>query len=521
LKSILICHEDEVLNQVAMARWLGSFTDLCGIVSIRETRNQKKNRVKREIKRLGGIRFIDVILFRIYYKIFLSRQDATAEKKLIEKILAQYPAGKTNPEILVTTTPNSREAQEFIESLAPDIMIARCKVILKPQIFEAAKMGTFVMHPGICPEYRNAHGCFWALMKRDLNRVGMTLLKVDRGIDTGAIYGHFSYAFNEEKESHIEIQNRAVFENLENIKQIFLEISANKRATISQLGRGSKNWGQPWMSEYLRWKKRVKQKHNNGEYSGALLYHDVTNDAAASGFEGKDADLYKLSIKTFEDHLAAIAQNYPTVSTPSDLLSTRPDDTIIFTFDDGGVSAYIHTAPMLEARGFRGVFFIVTEKIGTNGFLNSEQILDLHQRGHVIGSHSHSHPMRFASLPNSRIFDEWKTSKNILEKIIGTKVLTASVPGGFYSKNVARLAQAAGFQIIYNSEPQARAYYEDKILVVGRFGIQMHTTTSEVLALAFNQGTLRLRQLSFWNFKKILKKIGGPVWITFRKWFLN
>src|SRR5436309_328007 len=27
--------------------------------------------------------------------------------------------------------------------------------------------GTFVLHTGICPEYRNAHGCFWALARSE------------------------------------------------------------------------------------------------------------------------------------------------------------------------------------------------------------------------------------------------------------------------------------------------------------------------------------------------------------------
>ena len=219
--------------------------------------------------------------------------------------------------------------------------------------------------------------------------------------------------------------------------------------------------------------------------------------------------------------MEAIARKFPIVSIPQSITSPRPDDTIIFTFDDGGVSSYTHIAPMLEAKGWRGVFFIVTSKIGTAGFLSVDQIQDLHNRGHVIGSHSHTHPMRFASLDSERIFNEWSESKKILEEIIKAPVLTASVPGGFYSKKVAMLAKKAGFEILYNSEPQAKSYFENDILVIGRFGIQMHTTENEVLALAFNEKFLRQKQLLFWNFKKILKTLGGPVWITFRKWFLN
>ena len=77
--------------------------------------------------------------------------------------------------------------------------------------------GTFVLHPGICPEYRNAHGCFWALANRDLDRVGMTLLRVDAGIDTGPVYLHGTCDYDEVRDSHIVIQHRAVVDNLDAI----------------------------------------------------------------------------------------------------------------------------------------------------------------------------------------------------------------------------------------------------------------------------------------------------------------
>src|SRR6185369_4918932 len=106
------------------------------------------------------------------------------------------------------------------------------KVILKPEIFESARLGTFVMHPGICPEYRNAHGCFWALSRGDTGRVGMTLLRVDRGVDTGEVFGFFSCDYDELGESHITIQNRTVYSNLDRIREKFLEIEAGTAGTI-------------------------------------------------------------------------------------------------------------------------------------------------------------------------------------------------------------------------------------------------------------------------------------------------
>ncbi len=96
---------------------------------------------------------------------------------------AAVPRVSTRSSRSGVSSPNCAAAAEFLQAANCDIALACCKHILKPEIFEIPRQGTFVMHPGICPEYRNAHGCFWAMVNGDLSRVGMTLLKVDKGID--------------------------------------------------------------------------------------------------------------------------------------------------------------------------------------------------------------------------------------------------------------------------------------------------------------------------------------------------
>jgi len=115
-----------------------------------------------------------------------------------------------------------------------------------------------VMHPGIVPEYRNSHGCFWALSNRELDKVGMTLLRIDEGVDTGPVYGYFSYAYDEVAESHSMIQKRVVFENLDAIRDKLLEIDRGEAKPIDTSGRVSGAWGQPWLTKYLKWKWRAR-----------------------------------------------------------------------------------------------------------------------------------------------------------------------------------------------------------------------------------------------------------------------
>ena len=96
-------------------------------------------------------------------------------KVVLRTIAADAPAC-TN--VLRTTSVNSAECVAFVRACAPDFMLARCKTLLKPAVFTVPPGGTYVLHPGICPEYRNAHGCFWALACGDLSRVGLTLLLI-------------------------------------------------------------------------------------------------------------------------------------------------------------------------------------------------------------------------------------------------------------------------------------------------------------------------------------------------------
>jgi Formyl transferase len=260
MRTLLICHEEANLDREGLARWLASFSNLVGIVILRETRQQVWRRLRREFKRVGILRFLDVLAFRFYYAFFLAKKDQAWEKKKLEALGLTYPLLREHLPVLYTHSPNSPEAEQFLERLNPDIVLARCKFILKERIFRIARKGTFVLHPGICPEYRNAHGCFWALVNRDLAKVGVTLLQTDAGVDTGPVYGYYTYPYDELNESHIVIQHRAVLDNLIPLQNKFMEIYSGSASRVDTSGRNSALWGQPWLTRYLKWKSEARKR---------------------------------------------------------------------------------------------------------------------------------------------------------------------------------------------------------------------------------------------------------------------
>jgi Formyl transferase len=256
----LICHDSEPLNRRALARWMASFTELCAVVVLHEPQARLRKRIKREIKRVGRLRFLDVFAFRVYSSLFLNNANRHCEERMLAELEQRYPPLPASARILDTASPNSPETEQLLREVKPDIIIARCKNLLNERIFGQARVGTFVMHPGVCPEYRNAHGCFWALANRDTEKVGMTLLKIDKGVDTGPVYGYFSYAYDEARESHIMIQNRVVFDNLDAIRAKFEEIVSGRATPVDTSGRQSGEWGQPWLTAYLRWKRAARKE---------------------------------------------------------------------------------------------------------------------------------------------------------------------------------------------------------------------------------------------------------------------
>jgi hypothetical protein len=258
MRVVLICHHDAPLHRDGIARWVASWATLAGTVVVHEPRNLLVRRARREWRRSGLVGLLDVLAFRLYYRLFLSTTDQRGRAQQLEVLRERYaPAPAETPQF-ITSSPNASEAREFIAARNPDLMIALCKNILAEKVFALPKLGTFVLHPGICPEYRNAHGCFWALAQRDLGNVGLTLLRIDKGIDTGPAFAYFRAPYDECIESHCIIQDRMLLHNLEAIRDCFLGIAAGCMEPISAAGRRSGEWGQPRLTRYLRWKRAAR-----------------------------------------------------------------------------------------------------------------------------------------------------------------------------------------------------------------------------------------------------------------------
>jgi len=251
-----------------------------------------------------------------------------------------------------------------------------------------------------------------------------------------------------------------------------------------------------------------------------FIFHDVLEDEfTISGFSGPGADWYKLSLANFEALLDTISANsrYPLEHLAESASIPPPSNATLLTFDDGGASCFDPIAGTLESRGLRARFFVVTARLGQPGFLSVGQCRELAARGHIVGSHSESHPAVFSGLPKQIQVNEWRNSRIMLEQLIGSDITSASVPGGNFSRTVAASAAEAGYKLLFTSEPVTRVSRgPEGLLVAGRVMLTKASHAPEVAALARCSASAMSKRWLLWNGRKVLKRSLRPLYDRIR-----
>ena len=238
-----------------------------------------------------------------------------------------------------------------------------------------------------------------------------------------------------------------------------------------------------------------------------LMYHDVyCHDTNESGF-CRERDLpYKLSLDTFKKHVKAISE----YCQQHNIAKER----VAFTFDDGGCSFYHLVADVLEEFGYKGHFYITTKYVGTNGFLNANEIKRLEERGHIIGSHAHSHEHLY-KMTTEQIAQEWNDSVSILSGILGHPVIEASIPNGDVSNIVLKYAYESGLREVYTSCPTTKVSRYRDMNLHGRYVI-LFDTTSEFLLSIIGSSFTRMKLSLKWKVIYCIKKVLGDKYVQLK-----
>ncbi len=156
--------------------------------------------IKSRIKKFGLLKVINQLLFQTVL-VFLLK---LFSKSRINEIQQQF--GLENNEIpskklINVESVNCDDCLRVLKQIKPDLIIVNGTRIISKNILNNVKALFINTHVGITPEYRGVHGAYWALVNNDAQNCGVTVHKVDEGIDTGDLI----------KQSIIKITNKDNF----------------------------------------------------------------------------------------------------------------------------------------------------------------------------------------------------------------------------------------------------------------------------------------------------------------------
>ena len=206
-----------------------------------------------------------------------------------------------------------------------------------------------------------------------------------------------------------------------------------------------------------------------------LCYHQIRDWRPT---DSKTAKNYIVPVAPFRDQIKMLADNGYHTILPDQLYAyltkgaTLPDKPIMLTFDDTDLDQYTVALPELNKYGFKAVFFIMTVSLGKNHYMSKEQVRELADQGHVIGSHTWDHHNVKKYQGNDWVVQIEKPTHQ-LEEITGKHIRYFAYPFGLWNKaaipELRKRGFIAAFQLNEKRDEQDPLFTIRRIIVPGEW----------------------------------------------------
>lgn len=269
MKTAYLLHDTWI--HYCKADWIAAHFPIDNFVVIKNTRPWWGKYLFLRVRRLGLSKVFDEVLFRAYWLSCKGLTDHMWTKRLMRKLQHDLPPDFKRPRTYHIRDINSGEAETLLKRLAPDVCLLTIHPILEKKIFSIPKLGMFVFHPGITPEYRGPHAAFWATLNNEFWGIGWSLLKVEKGIDTGAVLGQGSAeSIDPLRQSHICMQHQSHVEGLPHVVEILRKLDMGEEPHVFVRGRTSTNHTHPGMTDYIKLRSVLKRLRADDHATQAL-----------------------------------------------------------------------------------------------------------------------------------------------------------------------------------------------------------------------------------------------------------
>lgn len=182
-----------------------------------------------------------------------------------------------------------------------------------------------------------------------------------------------------------------------------------------------------------------------------LCYHQIRDYRASDSKTSRD---YIVPVSSFGEQMKSLADSgYHTILPDQlyDYLTTGtplPSKPVMITFDDTREDQYSAALPELNKHDFKGVFFIMTVALNKPGYMSREQVKQLADSGHVVGSHTYDHKNVKTYTSDDWVEQIQKPSQQ-LQTITGKPVEYFAFPFGLWNKEAINKLKDHDFKAVF------------------------------------------------------------------------
>jgi len=180
-ETIVILGTDYAEPTLAVCNYLAERFPECTIVY--EQRESRKDFLCRRIKKLGLLTVVGQVAFQTIAVPLLKKLSA----RRIGQIRAEFGLRSTPMAGHVLSSVNSQQAIDLVKTLNPACIVLAGTRILSKEFLQSFHCPIINIHAGITPLYRGVHGAYWAIVEKRPELCGVTVHRVDAGIDTGQV----------------------------------------------------------------------------------------------------------------------------------------------------------------------------------------------------------------------------------------------------------------------------------------------------------------------------------------------
>ncbi|MBC7949378.1 MAG: polysaccharide deacetylase family protein [Chitinophagaceae bacterium] len=182
-----------------------------------------------------------------------------------------------------------------------------------------------------------------------------------------------------------------------------------------------------------------------------LCYHQLRDWRSSDSKTARD---YIVPVNDFINQVKSLADSGYNTILPDQLYEylaygkALPSKPVMITFDDTRIDQYTVALPELKKHGFKGVFFVMTVSLGKPGYMSKEQVRQLADEGHTVGSHTYDHKNVKTYAGNDWEEQVAKPSRQ-LQAITGRPVEYFAYPFGLWNKQAIPELKKHGFKSVF------------------------------------------------------------------------